>query len=272
MSFSRATAVDIAPTHDELTEAMAGIGMNFAARANHDADIEATLVAASEQGMLHDDLRTLAVLVTWLGVHARLINADKLIRAVHAESSPCVRAFWSAFAKWQHKDRRFARLAKLHRGARVDVLAVGTDFQLHRHGEDPRFAGTALRVPANTLRDRPADVLDVAELAARHRTYRMRLMMGPSYRADMWAALEANPSMSPTQLAKKTLGSFATAWGTNRDWRLLHGDGSDASSSASISSAAKTSSGFLPFPPSKRASRVRKRAASAAVRRIRPRA
>ena len=116
MTFSRAAAADVAPSDNELTEAMAGIGMNFAARANHDADIEATLVAASGQGMLHDDLRTLAVLVTWLGVHARLLNADKLIRAVHAQRSPRVCAFWSAFANWQYKDRRFARLAKLHRG------------------------------------------------------------------------------------------------------------------------------------------------------------
>jgi len=43
-----------------------------------------------------------------------------------------------------------------------------TGFQLKRHGEDPRFAGSALRVPANVLRDRAADVDPPAELARHH--------------------------------------------------------------------------------------------------------
>jgi hypothetical protein len=37
-----------------------------------------------------------------------------------------------------------------------------------RYDEDPRFAGSALRVPANVLRDRAADVEEPAELARHH--------------------------------------------------------------------------------------------------------
>jgi hypothetical protein len=40
------------------------------------------------------------------------------------------------------------------------------------------------------LRDRPADILDPQALAKRHDTYRYRVLMGPTYRADMWALLE----------------------------------------------------------------------------------
>jgi hypothetical protein len=220
MSFKRATAA-VPVSEDELTAAMVGIGMIFAARPRADADIESTLVAASKRGMIDDDLRVLAVLVTWLGVHVRMINADKLLRLVTQEKSPRVRAFWSAFARWQHRDRRFARLAKLYRGSRIDLLAVGTEFQVKRHGEDARFAGTPLRVAANTLRDRPADVLTVAELASRHRTYRTRLMMGPSYRADMWAVLDENPDLAAAALARRALGSFATAWQVKRDFAIV---------------------------------------------------
>jgi hypothetical protein len=46
-------------------------------------------------------------------------------------------------------------------------------------------------------------------------------MIGPGYRADMWAALEADPGMSATALARRTYGSFATAWQVRRDFAVL---------------------------------------------------
>jgi hypothetical protein len=131
-----------------------------------------------------------------------------------------VRAFWSAVARWRASDRRFTRLAQAYHGARVDLLTTGTDFQVARHGEDPRFAGSKLRVPANVLRDRPADVLAPVELAKQHSAYRWRLVIGPTYRADMWAALERRPELSAAALARETYGSFATAWQARRDHAL----------------------------------------------------
>jgi hypothetical protein len=41
---------------------------------------------------------------------------------------------------------------------RLDLIETGTEFQVNRHGEDPRFEGSAIRVAANVLRDRVADV------------------------------------------------------------------------------------------------------------------
>src|SRR5438445_7737916 len=97
------------------------------------------------------DLRVLAVLVTWFGVHAPSVNADRLTRLVASQKSERVRALWSALARWQSKDRRFARLAKIYSGTRIDLLPTGTDFQVKRHGEDPRFERRPIRVPANVL-------------------------------------------------------------------------------------------------------------------------
>ena len=221
MPYSRAIApVEIAgPT--ALTSAMVGIGMNFAAPAVAEPNIEDTLLFASIEGMERDDLRVLAVLATWFGQHAPWVNADRLCKLVAVQKSGRVRAFWSALAHWQAKDRRFRRLAKVYRGPRVDLLATGNAFQVRRHGEDPRFAGSPLCAPANVLRDRPADILSPEQLALRHRAYRRRVMMGPSYRADMWAALERDPTLSATELARKTYGSFATAWHVRRDFRLV---------------------------------------------------
>src|SRR5262245_60684394 len=79
---------------DALTAAMAGIGMKFAVAPARDPNIEDTIFAASCEGMERDDLRVLAVLVTWLDVHSSRINADRVSRLVSKSDSARVRAFW----------------------------------------------------------------------------------------------------------------------------------------------------------------------------------
>jgi hypothetical protein len=101
------------------------------------------------------------------------------------------------------------------------ACASFTEFQVKRHGEDSRFEGSAIRVAANVLRDRVADVLQPVDLARCHHAYRCRMMVGPSYRADMWAALEEEPTLSAAALARRTYGLFATAWHVRRDFALL---------------------------------------------------
>ena len=221
MAFRRTSALMGQPSEDALTHDMVGIGMNFAARPTRDPNIEDTLLYASADAIEKPDLRTLAVLVTWFGVHSSWVNVDRLTHLVSEQSSERVRALWSALARWQEKDRRLVRLSKLHTGPQQDLLDVGTKFQTKRHGEDPRFKGSVLRVPANVLRDRVVDVLSPADLAKQHRAYHYRVMIGPSYRADMWAALERNLELSTAELARKTYGSFATAWRVKREFAVL---------------------------------------------------
>jgi hypothetical protein len=221
MGFKRTLTPPALLQGEALTAAMVGIGMNFAGPAAPNANIEDTLLAASVEGLDHEDYRVLSVLVTWLDSHAPLINADRMTALVARQTSTRVRAFWSAVGAWLSKDRRFTRLARIYQGPRLDLLASGTDFHLRRSGEDPRFADGPLRVPGKVLRDRASDVLNRVELARKHRTYRRRLLMGPSYRADMWAELEADPSMPAAELARRTYGSFATAWHVKNDWQVL---------------------------------------------------
>lgn len=221
MAFSRQFAPVTAPAGDALTSAMVGIGMGFAAPTAAQPNIEDTLYFASVEAMDREDLRVLAMLVSWFGVHHAWVNADRLTKVVAKHGSRRVQALWTALASWQGKDRRYARLARLCKGPRLDVLATGSDFQIRRHGEDVRFAGTCLRLPANLLRDRPSDVVPPQELSRRHRVYRHRVMMGPTYRADLWAALDAEPELSAANLARRTYASFATAWQAKRDFRIV---------------------------------------------------
>jgi hypothetical protein len=221
MAYKRATSPHKLLRGEDLTRAMTGIGMRFAASSAKDPNIEDTLIAASIEGMEHDDLRVLSVLVTWIQIHHPWINADRLTRALTSRQPQRVKAFWAATAGWLRKDRRFTRMSKLYSGPRIVILRVGTDFQIKRKGEDPRFKDTPLRAPADVLRDRPSDVIPPSELARTHNTYCRRILMGPTYRADMWAALENNPKLTPAELARRTYGSFATAWQVKKDYKIL---------------------------------------------------
>ena len=228
MAFSRATTSKRTPTPDELTARMVGIGMNFAAQAEAEADIEGTLLHASVLGMDEGDLRVLAVLTTWLGVHHPHVNADRLVRLVGAHPSERVRAYWASVAAWLTKERRLTRLVRAYGGAPLGLLPTGTEFQIQRRGEDERFAGSRLRVPKGTLRDRRDDVLSPEVLVQRHAGYRNRVLMGPSFRADVWTALERAPDLSIADIARKASCSFATAWQVAQDYRLLRAAGPKA--------------------------------------------
>lgn len=221
MAFSRSTMLSERPDEASLTRDMVGIGMNFASDANPDAPIEETLVFATEVGMDDHDFRVLAVLTTWIGIHQKHINVDRLARCVADHPSERVLAYWAAVATWLQKDRRFARVAKLYHGPALDLLPVGTDFQITRRGEDARFEGSPLRVPAGTLRDRTADVLSPESLVRQHAGYRNRVRMGPSWRADVWTVLERDPELSAAEAARRAGCSFATAWRVVEDFRVL---------------------------------------------------
>jgi hypothetical protein len=226
MAFKRSSVLGPRPPVSALTACMAGIGMNFAVLPDFSANIEDTLMYASEVGMEEGDLRVLGVLTTWLGVHHATINADRLIRIVGAHPSDRVREYWAAIALWLAKDRRFARLLASGDGDPIHLLPTGTSFQLKRRGEDQRFAQSRLRVPAGTLRDRPADVLSPSELVLRHPGYRNRVLIGPSWRADVWTVLEQTPGLSVAEIARRAHCSFGTAWQVVQDFKLIHGTSS----------------------------------------------
>lgn len=220
MAFNRPSEMLERPADQELTRDMAGIGMNLAVQPTMNASIEETLVHASSLGMDDADLRVLSVLTTWLDVHASHVNVDRLVRFVSSHPSERVRAYWEAIARWRVKDRRFARLKTAYDGPALDLLSVGTTFQVARRGEDARFAGSSLRVPKGTLRDRLTDVLSPEVLVARHAGYRNRVRMGPTWRADVWTVLEHTPDLSIADVARRAGCSFATAWTVVQDFTL----------------------------------------------------
>lgn len=224
MAYSRPIAPRAHLQGGALTQAMVGLGMRFSGRATRTANIEDVLLFASEAGMEADDLRTLDVLTTWIGVHGDWINVDRLTRLVQDHPSRRVRAYWASIGHWRATDARFRRLRAMAMGAdaeRERLLRVGNDFQVERRGEDPCFESAPLIVPAGVFRHRAADVAPPSALARNHHVYRERIVQGPSYRADMWALLKERPELTASELARWAYGSYATAVRVKREWKLV---------------------------------------------------
>lgn len=220
MSFKRASVPQVFTSGFELTKDLGGIGILLASQRSENQNIEDTLLAASLEGM-NGDLRTLGLLVDWVDIHLPFVNADRLQRALKANKDSRVLAFWVSIAQRHKQDRRFAALSRRMRGKRVALMDGQNDFLIARHSEDPRFVSTCLIAPNHTLRHRPGDILTPKQLTEIHLTYRYRVIMGPSYRADMWAQLELTPGVSAAELARKCYGSFATAWKVIEDRKLV---------------------------------------------------
>lgn len=224
MSFKRI----IIPFHyksgEDLTADLIGIGFRLVGKPNRDANIEDTLIAASLEGLNGKDGRVLSLLVDWLEIHHARINADRLthlvLDPVHKGNEKFL-SFWSAVFQWLSSDFRFQKLRSLKSPKEPYLfLDERTEFLIQKNGEDERFYGTCLRIPTKVLRHRPEDVLSPKELAQTHAMYRYRVMMGPSYRADMWAILREYPDATAAEIARKTYGSYPTAHAVKRDFEI----------------------------------------------------
>lgn len=222
MAFKRDIYPTILPNGETLTKALIGIGFRFNGTRSHDVNIEDTLIAASLEG-LHGDGRVLSLLVDWWEIHHSRVNADRFVQLVEhysREATPSFIAFWAAQAQRFKSDVRLMRLVKRAPKKRFDFLGERTDFLVSKNGEDPRFIKTCLRVPQKVFRHRLDDILSPVELAKIHAAYRHRVLMGPSYRADMWALLSRKPDLSPAELARPCYGSYPTAFGVKRDFGI----------------------------------------------------
>ncbi len=222
MGFKRDILPSSFPSGKALTLDLVSIGFLFAEdRAKEEPNIEHTLVAGSIEG-LAGDYRTLSLLVDWMSIHFKQVNVDRLYTILKELPDKRLKAFWSAMAKWQRNDPRMRKLSRIYRGV---PLPIGDEdqmkFWLKRDGEDPRFAKSHFVVPAKLLRHRPSDIADSVTVAKFHSGYRQRLIIGPSYRADMWAMLDREPMLTPSELARKCFGSFSTAWNVKRDWGII---------------------------------------------------
>jgi len=223
VTFKRVVLPDSFFTDDELTRAMAGIGMRVScSKPIKNPNIEDVLLSASLEG-LKNDWRTLSLVVDWFIKHSSLINVDRLTRAlIELKENELLIAFWSALAQQTGHDLRFNRMRKLYHGDRILIGGDKSQLLLKRNGEDQRFLNTHLVVPNLLLRSRQSDILDTREITQLNSYAYYRVMMGASYRSDVFATLNlAKKTVVPSDLARKCYCAFKTAWDGLRDWKIL---------------------------------------------------
>lgn len=220
MSFKRKVFPELYPSGLDLTRRLVAIGFRFAEKPSKmQPNIEETLVAASIEGV-GGDYRTLSLLVDWFDIHFERINADHLFNLVNEIKSCNVKKFWTACAQWKKSDSRFKRLRDMDDGKKVHLIE-SDDFLLKRYGEDLRFKNSVFVVHGKVLRHRPQDIDRPEQIAKQHRAYHYRILIGPSYRADLVALLESNPDLSAAELARQCYSSFSAAWQAKHDFELL---------------------------------------------------
>ena len=221
-------------TGNSLNSDLRAIGFNLNCKKQSvDSDIEISIISASIEAVNNKDNRIGGLLVDWMTVHYLRINVDRLTKFIFSLDDldyKFVKTFWCATAqRFFPKDMRFKRLSRLYVGKRVDFadrfsnLRTGkaTRMFIKMKGEDERFKGTCIRVHKGYFSERPRQIFSVSFVAQTHLFYRYRVMMGPSYRADLWAILKSCPDISAYALGKKAHCSYRTAYIAKKDYELL---------------------------------------------------
>ena len=227
-------------TGDELAEDLIAIGFKLTGTvASKEPNLEETLVAASIDGLVNHEPRITPLLTDWVTLHFDRVIVDrlyKMVRELKGKKFNIVRLYWCANAQRLPQDQRAGtrKLRDLYSESRRNLLAVlegvpdsdqdGTDLLIKKNGEDERFVDTCLRVPLGYFRHRPRDVLSPRQLAKIYPPYRYRVMLGSTFRADMWAALSKNPDLSPSKLAWKSFGNYLTAQQTKAEYEIIKRD------------------------------------------------
>ena len=220
-----------------LDSDLRAIGFNLGGgKKSTDPNIEASIISASIEAVNNKDNRMGGLLVDWITIHYLRVNVDRLTKFVFSLSDSdykFVKIFWCANAQRLFiKDQRFKRLSELYSGKRLNFadrfVKKGqkkvTKMLIEIKGEDERFKKTCIRVPKGYFSERPKQIFPVSVIAKNHLSYRYRVMMGSSYRADLWALLDSNPSISAYALGKKAHCSYRTAYIAKKDYELLKGE------------------------------------------------
>jgi len=166
------------------------------------ADIEQTIASAIHAAAIRRN-QALGLVPDWLGLHAARVIVPRL-QGFIANRDGLEGALWSAIGHWLgQRDVRWHAMARIYDGPRLELGDPASSRNASSTiGEDPRFAGSALRVPRGALASRTEKIASELELVARHAVYRQRVMFGPTVRADLWVEIDRKADTTAAELAR----------------------------------------------------------------------
>lgn len=185
-------------------------------------DIEQTLIDGCYE--VESDSRLLSLLFSWIGVHGKYLNADKLIKLNRLTSrfrgeSPW---FYALCAFGVEKG-----ILKLKKGIKKQKEAVffrneksKTIFEMK--GAIPYLEKIGIMIPEGNLRIRDKDVLPAEILLKKNKQFKNRLLFGANWRADIITAIEWGME-NPNRISKLLGCSYEPANRIFREYMLVMG-------------------------------------------------
>jgi hypothetical protein len=204
------------------------LGIAFAEEPVSEQEVDAEAAIVESLRFFRTDRKLLALILVWLREYARLVHAER-VKALASEQLRPEELAWlgGLMLKASEFDSRFAaivRFCKKRLGSPVPQFeASPTDARLGKiKGFDKEFAAFGLSV---------LPLVEESERKLRPREWvtaipwlRLRLLVGPNWRADAFWVLSSQPVRSAYDLQKRLYCSYFTA---HTYWNLFQEIGAD---------------------------------------------
>lgn len=212
----------------ELEERLAFIGISLSISGEIDkkiwVDIEKTLIDACYE--VESDSRLLSLLFSWIGVHGKYLNADKIIKLYKLTSK------FRGDSPWFYALCAFGveqGILKLKKGIKKQKELVyfrneksKTLFEIK--GAISYLEKIGIMIPEGSIRIRDKDVLPIEVLLKKNKQFKNRLLFGANWRADIITAIEWGME-NPNRISKELGCSYEPANRIFREYMLVKGLG-----------------------------------------------
>jgi len=223
MGFSRVFRAKDYLCGDDLTRSLVGLGFLLSSDSVKNVNIEHCLISLVKESFSDDsayDLRLLALLVNWLEIHISQVNANRFVKLVKHLNNPAASKFLAGVFEYLD-DIRFKKFVIGNSPNRRTQFLKKSTFLVEKNGEDARFKNTRLIVHSKAISDRPDLILSRELLAEKHLYYRYRVLLGPTYRADIIANLSIDGSLSAAELARYHFTNYQTSHKAKKDFQIF---------------------------------------------------
>lgn len=192
------------------------------------ADPEAVLVKALQ--FFYEDRKIFRMLLRWCLTIAPLIHVERLHKQIQNLEPNLIPVLGAVSKKLiLSGDRRFSLIYeemknkfKLSNISPTPPEGYGDSFLISKYGEDPELKEFDMRV-AYILPENEKKVLDLRGILKIHRWLRLRVLIGPNFRADLIYLLSLKTVKNPNQAAKILGCSRETAYRLWKEVTLFEG-------------------------------------------------